>query len=58
MRTERFVRTLPAATARWHAPLEYADLRHPDGYALRLRGVGTGLQTTTAAAGTPAAKTN
>lgn len=50
-RTERFVRTLPAATARWRAPLEYADLRHTDGYAVRLRGVST-----TAAAA--AAKTN
>jgi cell division protein FtsQ len=50
-RTERFVRTLPTATQRWRAPLEYADLRHTDGYAVRLRGVST----TTAA---PAAKTN
>jgi cell division protein FtsQ len=40
-RTERFVRTLTQVTARWHAPLEYADLRHADGYAVRLRGVGT-----------------
>ncbi len=39
-RTERFVRTLAAATAKWRAPLEYADLRHRDGYALRLRGYG------------------
>jgi hypothetical protein len=39
-RTERFVRTLAAATSRWRAPLEYADLRHRDGYALRLRGIG------------------
>ncbi len=53
-RTERFIRTLPAATARWRAPLEYADLRHADGYALRLRGVST----QTAAAGSPAAKNN
>jgi cell division protein FtsQ len=50
-RTARFVRTLPAATQRWRAPLEYADLRHTDGYAVRLRGVST----TTAAT---AAKTN
>jgi len=43
-RTERFVRTLAAATSRWRAPLEYADLRHRDGYALRLRGIGnTGI---------------
>ena len=40
-RVERFVRTLSAATARWRAPLEYADLRHTDGYAVRLRGVST-----------------
>jgi len=40
-RTERFVRTLTQVTARWQAPLEYADLRHADGYAVRLRGVGT-----------------
>ena len=40
-RAERFVRTLAAATAKWRAPLEYADLRHTDGYAVRLRGVST-----------------
>ena len=40
-RSERFVRTLAAATAKWRAPLEYADLRHTDGYAVRLRGVST-----------------
>jgi cell division protein FtsQ len=57
-RTERFVRTLAAATAKWRAPLEYADLRHADGYALRLRGISTSASTQTAAAGSPAAKTN
>ncbi len=40
-RGERFTRTLGQITARWKQPLEYADLRHADGYALRLRGVGT-----------------
>ncbi|MBZ8142109.1 cell division protein FtsQ [Rubrivivax gelatinosus] len=40
-RAARFVRTLPEVTARWRAPLEYADLRHTDGYAVRLRGVTT-----------------
>jgi cell division protein FtsQ len=40
-RTDRFVRTLSQATGAWRAPLEYADLRHPDGYAVRLRGVST-----------------
>ncbi len=41
-RTERFARTLRTATAAWRAPLEYADLRHPEGYAVRLSGVTTG----------------
>jgi len=40
-RTERFVRTLTQVTARWQQPLQYADLRHADGYAVRLRGVST-----------------
>lgn len=53
-RTDRFVRTLPAATAKWQAPLEYADLRYPQGYAMRLRGVST----TTATVALPTAKTN
>ena len=39
-RSERFVRTLAAATAKWRAPLAHADLRHRDGYAVRLRGYG------------------
>ena len=55
-RTERFARTLTQVTGLWKKPLEYADLRHADGYALRLRGV-----TTTAAHAPPApgaAKTN
>ena len=52
-RTDRFARTLTQATGRWRAPLLYADLRHADGYAVRLRGVST----TPPAAGA-AAKTN
>jgi cell division protein FtsQ len=41
-RSARFVRTLPSITARWpQQPLESADLRHTDGYALKLRGVTT-----------------
>ena len=40
-RTERFARTLTQATSLWNKPLEYADLRHLDGYALRLRGIST-----------------
>ncbi|MFO1327142.1 MAG: cell division protein FtsQ/DivIB [Rubrivivax sp.] len=50
-RTQRFVRTLPQVRERWRAPLEYADLRHADGYAVRLRGVTT---TPAAAATRPA----
>ena len=55
-RTERFARTLTQVTGLWKKPLEFADLRHADGYALRLRGV-----TTTAGISPPgpgAAKTN
>jgi cell division protein FtsQ len=44
-RTERFVRTLTQVTGHFRSPLLYADLRHPDGYAVRMRGI-----TTTAAA--------
>lgn len=41
-RTARFVRTLPTLVARFpQQPLEAADLRHTDGYALKLRGVTT-----------------
>lgn len=40
-RCERFVRTLAQVTGRYRQPLEYADLRHADGYAVRLRGVTT-----------------
>lgn len=42
-RTERFVRTVAQVSAKYARPLESADLRHADGYALRLRGVSTGL---------------
>ena len=39
-RTERFARTYAQVAAKWsNRPLEYADLRHVDGYAVRLRGV-------------------
>jgi cell division protein FtsQ len=57
-RTQRFVRTLARATQRFAGadgtPRELlaADLRHPDGYALRLRGVST----TSLAAGTNTAR--
>ncbi len=40
-RAARFVQTLPQITARFAGPLLYADLRHRDGYALRLAGVTT-----------------
>jgi len=40
-RSERFLRTLPQLASRWPQPLAYADLRHQDGYAVRLRGVTT-----------------
>lgn len=40
-RTQRFARTLTQAIGLWNKPLEYADLRHTDGYALRLRGIST-----------------
>lgn len=41
-RSERFVRTLPQVQGAMPHPLEYADLRHGDGYAVRLSGVTTG----------------
>jgi cell division protein FtsQ len=47
-RTERFVRTLTQVTGRYRKPLLSADLRHADGYALKLEGVST---VTTAASG-------
>lgn len=53
LRAERFVRTLTQVTSRFRAPLLHADLRHPGGYAVRLRGV----TTTTAPAATPARST-
>lgn len=40
-RTERFVRTLPQLQRQYGQPLEYADLRYPKGYAVRLRGLTT-----------------
>jgi cell division protein FtsQ len=40
-RAQVFGSTLAQLVARYDRPLEYADLRHADGYALRLKGVGT-----------------
>ncbi|WP_088285029.1 cell division protein FtsQ/DivIB [Ideonella sp. A 288] len=42
-RAERFVRTVSQVTGTYQRPLEYADLRHTDGYAVRLKGVITQL---------------
>ena len=47
-RTQRFMQTLPRVEARYQRPLETADLRHADGFAVRLKGVTT---TVAAAAG-------
>jgi cell division protein FtsQ len=51
-RSERFLRTLGQVTERFQRDLEHADLRHADGYAVRLRGI----TTTFAPAGTAAKK--
>jgi cell division protein FtsQ len=40
-RAARFVRTLPQVTSSLQRPLLSADLRHADGYAVRLKGVTT-----------------
>ena len=40
-RVERFVRTVTQVTGRLQHPLEHADLRHVDGYAVKLKGVTT-----------------
>jgi cell division protein FtsQ len=40
-RSERFVSTLTQVTQHYKAPLVSADLRHPAGYAVRLKGVTT-----------------
>ncbi|WP_077036544.1 cell division protein FtsQ/DivIB, partial [Pelomonas sp. KK5] len=40
-RVEQFVRTITQVTARYQAPLVSADLRHTDGYAVKLAGVST-----------------
>jgi len=40
-RSERFVRTLTQVTGRYRRKLEHADLRHTDGYAVRLQGITT-----------------
>lgn len=40
-RTERFLRTVPQVIAHFQRPLQSADLRHQDGYAVKLQGVTT-----------------
>lgn len=40
-RAERFVRTLPQLRQQYGEPLAYADLRYPQGYAVRLKGLST-----------------
>lgn len=40
-RVERFLRTVPQVVRHYGAPLLHADLRHPEGYAVRLRGMTT-----------------
>ncbi len=42
-RSDRFLRTLGQVTGRFQRDLEHADLRHADGYAVRLRGITTTL---------------
>lgn len=43
-RVERFLGTLPQVIARYQRPLVYADLRHNEGYAVRLKGITTTLE--------------
>ena len=52
-RSERFLRTLGQVTGRFQRDLEYADLRHADGYAVRLRGITTTIVPAAAAAKKP-----
>ncbi len=40
-RTEQFVRTVGGVISRYGRPLLYADLRHDQGYAVRLKGIST-----------------
>jgi cell division protein FtsQ len=52
-RSDRFLRTLGQVTGRFQRDLEHADLRHADGYAVRLRGITTTLVPAAAAAKKP-----
>ncbi|HET7793532.1 MAG TPA: cell division protein FtsQ/DivIB [Rhizobacter sp.] len=51
-RSQRFVATVTQVIERYQRPLVYADLRHNEGYAVRLKGI------TTAVAATPPGKRN
>jgi cell division protein FtsQ len=55
-RCEQFVATVGQFTAQYQRPVQYADLRHRDGYALRLRGVSTSLSAAERAAVDPKLK--
>jgi cell division protein FtsQ len=57
-RTQRFVRTLTQVTSRYRKPLLSADLRHADGYAVRLEGVSTVATIAGAVPAASAASTN
>ena len=52
-RSERFLRTLGQVTGHFQRDLEHADLRHADGYAVRLRGITTTIAPAAAAAKKP-----
>ena len=52
-RCQQFVATVGQFTAQYQRPVQYADLRHRDGYALRLRGVSTSLSAAERAAVDP-----
>ena len=40
-RTDRFLRSVSQVSAKYQSELQHADLRHTDGYAIRLRGITT-----------------
>ena len=52
-RSERFINTAEQVRSQYAKPLEYADLRHKDGYVLRLRGVTTSGQTSASVSANP-----
>ena len=43
-RTQRFVATVTQVTSRYQRPLQAADLRHNDAYAVRLKGISTSVE--------------